>query len=298
MGTWGTELYSSDITKDVRGDYIHKLKQKKANAQAVDELLNSYASLLETDEAPLFWFALADTQWDYGRLLPDIQKKALEFLSDIAALEVTKLWKEQGLQHENDWTENLLKLEKKLRATQPPEKKVAGYRLFRCKWEVGDVFAYRFTSEFSQETGFYGHYVLFQKVGEDTVWPGHIVPTVHVFQWTGRQLPDLCIVENMKILPQGFFPSALTFYPNACPDYKIKLLATSGKMIPQNNLTFLGNIPVVGAALPDTPRATFFETVAWSGKYNNTFEEYIIERLIAWKDFDYSLLSNYHLPIN
>lgn len=294
MGTWGTKLYDSDTTKDVRGDYIHKLKLKKSSAQTVEELLDAYASLMETDEEPLFWFALADTQWDYGRLLPFVLDKALYFLSDIPALEVTELWREQGRSYEDAWTKTLLKLQEKLQTPQPPEKKVLGYRLFRCKWAVGDVFAYRFSSDLSRETGFYGQYVLFQKVGEDTEWPGHIVPSVHVFQWSGNEIPDLGQLENINILPQGYFPSVLAFYPDTCFDYRINLLATSEKMIPQDNLTFLGKIPVVGATLPNKPQASFFETVAWSGKYNNTFEKYIIKRLIAWKDFDFSLISNYH----
>ena len=191
MGTWGTKLYDSDTTKDVRGDYIHKLKLKKSSAQTVEELLDAYASLMETDEEPLFWFALADTQWDYGRLLPFVLDKALYFLSDIPALEVTELWREQGRSYEDAWTKTLLKLREKLQTPQPSEKKVLGYRLFRCKWAVGDVFAYRFSSDLSRETGFYGQYVLFQKVGEDTEWPGHIVPSVHVFQWSGNEIPDL-----------------------------------------------------------------------------------------------------------
>ena len=257
-------------------------------------MLDSYASVMGTDEEPLFWFALADTQWDYGRLLPFVQDKAFYFLSDIPALEVTELWREQGQSYEAAWTKTLLKLREKLQTPQPPEKKVLGYRLFRCKWAVGDVFAYRFSSDLSREAGFYGQYVLFQKVGEDTYWPGHIVPSVHVFQWSGNEIPDLGQMETMNILPQGYFPSVLAFNPDTRFDYRVNLLATSEKMIPQGNLTFLGNIPVVGATLPNKPQATFFPAVAWSGRYNNTFEKYIIQRLVAWKDFDFSLIANYH----
>ena len=35
----------------------------------------------DKEEEPLFWFALADTQWNYGRLLPSVKEKALLFLS-------------------------------------------------------------------------------------------------------------------------------------------------------------------------------------------------------------------------
>jgi len=169
-----------------------------------------------------------------------------------------------------------------------------GYRLFRCEWAVGDVFAYRFSSDLSREAGFYGQYILFQKVGEDTEWPGHIVPSVHMFQWIGNQLPDLSILKDANILPQTGYPSVFTEHPNFRPDYRANLLATSTKMIPQENLTYLGNIPIVGDSLPATPRASFFVSVAWSGKYNNTFEKHAIDRLLAWEGFDFSLIQNYY----
>lgn len=32
------------------------------------------------EEEPLFWYALADTLWNYGRLTPEVKEKALYFL--------------------------------------------------------------------------------------------------------------------------------------------------------------------------------------------------------------------------
>ena len=31
----------------------------------------------DDEEEPSFWFALADTQWKYGRLLPEVKEKAI-----------------------------------------------------------------------------------------------------------------------------------------------------------------------------------------------------------------------------
>ena len=293
MGTWGTGLYESDVTKDVSGDYIHKLKQKKRNEDIYHEMLDAYASLMGTDDEPLFWFALADVQWDYGRLLPAVREKALSFLADISALEVTELWREQGEKYEIAWTQTLQKLEEKLHTPQPPEKKVSGYRLFHCKWAIGDVFAYRFSDEISRESGFYGQYVLFQKVGEDTVWPGHIVPSVHVFQWHGKEIPTLESIHAMRVLPHRYFPQVLALHPEKCPDYRVNLLATSEKMVPHDCLTFLGNVPVYRKDLPVNPQKSFFEEIAWSGKYNKTFEVYMIKRLLAWENEAISALANY-----
>ena len=43
------------------------------------------------------------------------------------------------------------KLRTKLLSPQPPEKKVSKYRLYKCTWQVGDVYAYRLESEYSRE---------------------------------------------------------------------------------------------------------------------------------------------------
>lgn len=67
MGAWGTGLYSNDSACDIRGDYIDKLKRGKTNDEATQELINSNRDIMgDVEEEPLFWFALADTQWNYG----------------------------------------------------------------------------------------------------------------------------------------------------------------------------------------------------------------------------------------
>ena len=35
----------------------------------------------DEDEGPLFWLALADTQWEYGRLTEPVREKALQLLA-------------------------------------------------------------------------------------------------------------------------------------------------------------------------------------------------------------------------
>ena len=81
MGTWGTSLYDNDSTSDIRGDFLDKLKRGKTNEEATKELVDENMNTGDTEEEPLFWFALADTQWNYGRLLPEVKEKALFYLS-------------------------------------------------------------------------------------------------------------------------------------------------------------------------------------------------------------------------
>ena len=72
MGAWGTSLYANDATSDIRGDYVDKLRRGKTNEEATEEIIYENRDIMgDVEEEPLFWYALADTQWNYGRLLPE-----------------------------------------------------------------------------------------------------------------------------------------------------------------------------------------------------------------------------------
>ena len=164
MGTWGTSLYANDTASDIRGDYVDKLRRGKTNEESTKELIDANRSIMgDEEEEPLFWFALADTQWNYGRLLPSVKEKALEWLEkdgDIIA------WKESAENNDYEaWLRTREKLKEKLLSPQPVPKKVYKYRIYHCKWRVGDVYAYRFESEYSKKRGFYGKYLIFRKIG-------------------------------------------------------------------------------------------------------------------------------------
>ena len=284
MGAWGTSLYANDSASDIRGDYVDKLKRGKTNEQATKELIDENCDIMgDVEEEPLFWFALADTQWNYGRLLPEVKEKALFYLSQDKELE---RWKESGQKHLNAWKKTLETLKEKLNSPQPTEKKVSKYHLYRCKWKLGDVFAYRFTGSYSKEKGFENKYVIFRKVSEDVCWPGHIVPVIQVYKWIGSDIPDIEVLSNMNLLEQQFYPSVLKYKPDKEKEFNIKLISTSQKAIPKDNLYFLGNVP--GDDLIPFRGCDYwtgYVGVGWeSSKYNNKFEHYIIDMYLAWKD--------------
>lgn len=284
MGTWGTSLYANDSASDIRGDYIDKLKRGKTNEEATQELIDGNRDIMgDAEEEPLFWFALADTQWNYGRLLPEVREKALYFLSQDKELE---RWKESGQKQFHAWVKTLDTLKRKLGSPQPVVKKVSKYRLYQCKWSLGDVFAYRFSSEYSKQKGFYGQYVVFRKVSEDTWHPGHIVPIVQVYKWIGNDIPSIEKLSGFDLLPAFYTPLVLTKFPNKTLDYEIKLLSESEKAIPLDNLMFLGNLPG-DDLIPFRGHDywTGYGGVGWeSSKYNTKLEHYIIDMYLAWKD--------------
>jgi len=83
MGAWGVKLYSSDIAVDVKSQYIDQLRRGKTNEEVTGKLIEENQDiLLDEEEGPEFWFALADTQWNYGRLLPIVKETALKYLEE------------------------------------------------------------------------------------------------------------------------------------------------------------------------------------------------------------------------
>lgn len=283
MGTWGTSLYDNDSTSDIRGDFLDKLKRGKTNEEATKELVDENMNTGDTEEEPLFWFALADAQWNYGRLLPEVKEKALFYLSQDKEWE---RWRESGQQKQAAWKMTLETLKRKLESPQPPIKKISKYRFCHCKWNMGDVFAYRFTSNYSKEKGFEGKYVIFRKVSEDTWWPGHIIPVVQVYKWLGNNIPSMDKLSDFDLLPACYNPSALKNNPNKPLEYKIKLISESEKAIPRNNLIFLGNLPG-DDIIPFRGKDywTGYQEVGWeSSKYNTKFEHYVIDMYLAWCD--------------
>ena len=69
MGTWGTAIFSDDTASDVRGDYRDYVGDELSGTAATDRVVNEWRETLrDPDEGPVFWLALAATQWECGRL--------------------------------------------------------------------------------------------------------------------------------------------------------------------------------------------------------------------------------------
>lgn len=81
MGTWGPGIFSDDTASDIRGDWREAIMDGLSPAKATERLLERYRDVREdTDEGPLFWFALAASQHQTGRLVPAVRDRALELI--------------------------------------------------------------------------------------------------------------------------------------------------------------------------------------------------------------------------
>lgn len=137
MGTWGYKLYDNDLFSDIKGDYETYLHRGKTPQEAVQLLCQDFIPN-GGDEEPLFWVCLADLQWRYGHLDPEIKAKAL---AGLPSLWDPDLWtdpadqaKRKGLAEE---------LQKKLESPQLPPKKFSRYRAKKTKWKAGEVYSFQ-----------------------------------------------------------------------------------------------------------------------------------------------------------
>jgi len=240
VGAWGTSLYANDAASDIRGDYLDGLRRGKSNEELTRELVAQYSDPRDPEEDALFWFALADTQWNYGRLLPEVLERALYYLPLESSCE---RWAEEGEKKLAAWKGTLDKLEKKLSTPQPPEKRVSAYKFYHCEWNLGDIFAYQLLGEESREHGLHGKFIAFRKVSETLEWPGNTIPVVKVYDWVGDDVPSLELLATQRYLPMAFAPIAFVYYPKSTVDFRISLLISSKRMIPKEGFVYVGNLP-------------------------------------------------------
>ena len=239
MGAWGAKLYENDTALDIK-DRFADLGKGKTVQQITNELIDEYTGKLDDVYcAPVFWFALADTQWNLGRLLPEVREQALAWLDKGGDLAV---WQEENPELAVTREKVLRELQQKLNSPQPPEKKISQHRLYKCNWKIGDVFAYQFNSEYAKDNDFYQKYVYFVKVAENTWYPGHIVPIVYFYKKVDTVLSDITSLSNIDFIPQFYKPIAYKNNPGMKKQYLLTLLNTSSRAIPKNQLTFLGNV--------------------------------------------------------
>lgn len=271
MGAWGVRLYEDDIALDIK-NRLDELQKGKTVREITNELIDEYSSELDDiDCAPAFWFALADTQWELGRLLPEVKEQALAWLDKGGDL---ALWQEENPELAAEREKVLNQLRQKLNSPQPPEKKITQRRIYKCEWKTGDVFAYQFTGEYAKEMDFYQKYVYFVKAEEYRSHQGHLVPVVYVYKKLDSAISDIGSLSGADYIPQFFSPIAYKRAPSMKKLYLLALLITSKRDIPEKQLSYLGNIG-------DVRRVDKENLEPWLVRWKQ-FEEYMIDNFKAW----------------
>lgn len=248
MGTWNAGLFSNDTTCDVKDTYIECLKQQLSNEEAYRKTYEEYEELIGTDEEPLFWYALADTQWNAGRLMPEVKDKALECIQNKGGLD---FWEERP-KGALKWQKTMQKLNKKIESPMPPEKKFPKPIVFKTNpWNIGDVYAYQFHSKQATELGLSGKYILIQKLADIEYFENTIYSVVQVFDRVFDSMPNLAMIEGVRILPLvdaaevcGTSDNLADINPSL--EWYMKAIVNYYKIreYPRKYMTFIGNITI------------------------------------------------------
>ena len=263
-----------DLVEDVRAQYIDALRRGKDGIEATSQLVADYESaLLDGEDAPRFWFALAEVQWALGRLEEAVKRNAL------ACIE--KQLEYAGTQAGDvlcaDLSANvLMQLEQKLLSPQPQQKKIKPYHLYYTDWKMGDVFSYRLNCEDTDHPDFHNRYVYFAVKGTEIWWPGHLIPVVYVYWIVSKELLGLERLQEIAFLPQFYQPVAYQNHPGMKRLYALAMLCTSARVIPKKKLIYLGNVGSVQAVDNEQPEAY---PMAWK-----RFDQYMIENYMAWEN--------------
>jgi hypothetical protein len=176
MGAWGTAVFSDDTACDVRDGYVDLLGDGLSGSDATKKLIREWSGLLkDPDEAPVFWLALAATQWRYGRLEEHVLQEALSAIDGGSAL---SRW-HAAPQDYRKRRAVLDKLRAQLTSSQPPERRVRKRFRESNDWKTGELIAYRLLSD---------RFVVLRVIGHNTD-RGGTSPICELLDWIGDRLP-------------------------------------------------------------------------------------------------------------
>jgi hypothetical protein len=185
MGTWGTGLYSDDLAADLRGEFRDLVAGGLTPDAAVTKLTTEYAeSLTDPDEAPVFWLTIAHTAWRIGRPVPRATSEALRV---IAAGDDLRRWDHAKLRQKRMVV--LESIAADLRSPAPPAKSLRVRFVAKNDWKIGEVVAFRLSSQSWTLFRIIGHYV-------DT---GGRQAVCETLDWVGPSLPDAATITNLPI---------------------------------------------------------------------------------------------------
>ena len=265
--------HASELANDVRSEYIDLLRRGNEGVEATEKLIDGFAAVLhDEDDAPVFWFSLADVQWDYGRLEDTVKYNAVLHIDRLLEDYATQI---NANKSSGKLINELADFKKKLLSTLPQKKQIKQYRLYHTDWKIGDVFAYSLDGIGAGYPEFHSMYMYFVVKGTESWYPGHTIPVVYVFGGASKELLSLDRIQEKEYRPQFYTPIAYRNNPEMKRKYSLALLCTSTRVIPKMKLKYLGNIENIRILDCEDPTAYH---VAW-----NKLDRYLIENYVAWE---------------
>lgn len=209
MGSWGAGIFSDDIACDVKREYVTLLGLGYENEEATKMVIDHFNKVYSgTDDEPVFWFALALSQWNVGRLLDFVKEQAIYHIDDGADLEIwsgnKKAWQERN--------KVLSDLRSCLQNPTPLLKKIAKPKDLRLKYDwlaAGDLVAYQITSHTQENYPMYLQYALLKVLKKTQVPISKIVKNIAYWEtvvfglygWIGPEIPNPAIESKLEFIP-------------------------------------------------------------------------------------------------
>lgn len=245
MGAWGTGLYANDTTCDVRDTYMEYLQDQLDDQSAYEKIMREFSDCVNSeDEAPLFWYALAETQWKTGRLTQEVRDMALDWITKGGGLE---LWEESPGKGAG-WKKTLDKLKEKLESPVPKRKNIRKPKVVdENLWNLNDLYAYQFPAGKPFSAHLAGKYIVLQKIGEDNGnYYCSIKMRIHAYDKLFDHLPTVADLDGVRILPFDLHerlksPCGVTTAVQI--RMNVLMLIYMAKDYPRAQLTFIGNRP-------------------------------------------------------
>jgi hypothetical protein len=185
MGVWGTALFSDDLASDLRDDYKSLLSEGFSTEEAKVRILKQYkSSLVDSEEAGVFWIALAAVMWQYGRLDDETLQNALAVIDSGEDL---KRWENSSRADFKKRKEVLEKLRTKISSSQPIEKQIKRQEKCECNWSKGDLVSYLLPS---------GIYIIF-RIYDFHTDQGGTYPECEMLDWCGKEFPPAVELVQM-----------------------------------------------------------------------------------------------------
>lgn len=144
MGSWGYGVRDDDFVLDVIGVFEDLLKAGRSIGEATAAVKSKFAAdVSDADDDPLIWIALADMQWTYGNLEPEIRDRVREDLDSGRSLSA---WteSEDGLTRRRAALETFIS---KIGQSNPRPKKLPKVIVRAPKFRPGDCLSIRLSNE-------------------------------------------------------------------------------------------------------------------------------------------------------
>lgn len=202
MGAWGIAIFSDDFACDVRDDYVSLLVNGKSEDEAYQEIIKlHYNDTKGTDDEPIFWYALALTQWKKGRLMNEVKDKALEFIESGSDLH---RWNYPG--NEKNYKKRIEVLEKfktTITSPMPMKKKLRKPSwIWTSPWRKGAILCYKVIDSRCPEE-FINKYILVRVIEVyQSESSGFITEelALGLYGWYGNEIPDKDITKHLDYI--------------------------------------------------------------------------------------------------